>query len=185
MSIYNVQKMHLALNVVADYYGLEPERIKTKTRARHISEKRQMFYYIAYKSWHGNKALTLTEIGGFIGYDHATVLHGIRKISELMNVEKALRREVDEISYRLAQINLKREKLREKHKAEFTDELVSLGFRMQEDLTLIKDSLNADCAIEEWRKGTILDAVERINRDVIELKAYSNEFKKQVKAQEV
>lgn len=184
MSIYNVQKMHLALNVVSDYYGLDPERLKYKTRARHISEKRQMFYYIAYNSWHGNNALTLTEIGSFLGYDHATVLHGIRKISELMKVEKALRREVDEISYRLAQINLKREKLREQYKAEFTDELVALGFRMQEDLTLIKDSIN-DHVMEEWRKGTILDAVERINWDVIELKAYSNEFKKQVESKEV
>jgi chromosomal replication initiation ATPase DnaA len=50
-------------------------------RARHLTEARQIFYWIARK----HTARTYPEIGRFIRRDHATIIHGVQKIDAALD----------------------------------------------------------------------------------------------------
>lgn len=80
------------LRVVGRHYNVAKSDLLSPRRARSIVRPRQVGMYLA-------KALTtrsLPEIGRrFGGRDHSTVLHGIRKIEELMKQDDKLAREVE------------------------------------------------------------------------------------------
>lgn len=85
ISIEGIQK------VVADYYKIKVADMHSKKRPASIAKPRQIAMYIV-------KQLTnhsLSEIGdGFGGRDHATVLHGIRKIEKERQQDAELNHEI-------------------------------------------------------------------------------------------
>lgn len=62
--------------------GQEMERVKRKGRYREVVFTRHLFFYMA-KLYFGAK---LREIKVIFGFDHSTVLHGIRLIDDLIYV---------------------------------------------------------------------------------------------------
>lgn len=86
------------LAVVAEHYGVCEQEILAHRRASATVIPRQVAMYLA-------RALTgrsLPDIGRrFGGRDHTTILHGVRKIAALMEVDPMLAREVEAIAGRL------------------------------------------------------------------------------------
>jgi hypothetical protein len=75
--------------------------IRTRHRKREIVLYRQIFYYIARKMGYG-----LSFTGDYLGFDHATVLHGSRTIENLLdagdhNATKLFNTLIDEYKKRL------------------------------------------------------------------------------------
>lgn len=62
--------------------GQEIERVKKKGRYREVVFTRHLFFYMA-KFYFGAK---LREIKVIFGFDHSTVLHGIRLIDDLIYI---------------------------------------------------------------------------------------------------
>ena len=79
---------------VADHYNLRIADILSPRRARPVARPRQIAMYLA-------KALTphsLPEIGRkFGGRDHTTIIHGVRKIEELMARDASLAADIDSL----------------------------------------------------------------------------------------
>lgn len=79
---------------VAEHYNLRIADILSPRRARPVARPRQIAMYLA-------KALTqhsLPEIGRkFGGRDHTTIIHGVRKIEELMERDANLAADVDSL----------------------------------------------------------------------------------------
>ena len=79
---------------VADHYNLRIADILSPRRARPVARPRQIAMYLA-------KALTqhsLPEIGRkFGGRDHTTIIHGVRKVEELMERDANLAADVDSL----------------------------------------------------------------------------------------
>lgn len=75
---------------VADYYNMEVQDLFAKSRARTLSDKRAIFHFLSSK--HTNHSLT--EIGEHVTkygrerYNHATVIHSIRKTRNLIRTDK-------------------------------------------------------------------------------------------------
>lgn len=82
VTVENIQK------TVAEYYNIRLADLSAKTRSRSIARPRQMAMALS-------KELTtrsLPEIGrAFGGRDHTTVLHGVRKITELRESDTSIR----------------------------------------------------------------------------------------------
>jgi len=82
VTIENIQK------TVAEYYKIRLADLSAKTRSRSIARPRQIAMALA-------KELTtrsLPEIGkAFGGRDHTTVLHAVRKVAELRDLDTAIR----------------------------------------------------------------------------------------------
>jgi chromosomal replication initiator protein len=76
---------------VAEYYGLRMADILSPRRARAVARPRQLAMYLC-------KAITtlsLPDIGRkFSGRDHTTIIHGVRKIEELLETDNQLQSDV-------------------------------------------------------------------------------------------
>ncbi|MFN7113895.1 MAG: chromosomal replication initiator protein DnaA [Alphaproteobacteria bacterium] len=84
---------------VADHYNLRMTDILSPRRARPVARPRQVAMYLA-------KALTehsLPEIGRkFGGRDHTTIIHGVRKIEELLLADRQLAADIETLKQRIA-----------------------------------------------------------------------------------
>ena len=84
---------------VADHYNLRMTDMLSPRRARPVARPRQIAMYLA-------KALTehsLPEIGRkFGGRDHTTIIHGVRKIEELMAGDRQLAGDIETLKHRIA-----------------------------------------------------------------------------------
>ena len=83
---------------VCEYLNLDLETFSSPKRTREIAQARQIAMYLSKKY---TKA-PLTAIGAAIGgKNHATVLHAFKAISNLIETDKAFRRQMEEIEKRV------------------------------------------------------------------------------------
>ena len=69
---------------VCSYYGIEEIILKSPTRKKEVVIPRQVAMYCIKKYTH----LGLKEVGTMFNRDHATVLHAINAIQNLMDTDK-------------------------------------------------------------------------------------------------
>lgn len=79
------------VHVVASQFDVPPAAVSGRSRINSHSEARQVVFYLL-RARHG---WTLKAIGEAFDRDHATVIHGIRKITRGYAVDADLRRRVD------------------------------------------------------------------------------------------
>ena len=83
------------LNTIFDFLCqetyLKPHQIRSRVRQRPLAMARFTFYYLC-RTY--NPTLTLTAIGAFLMYDHATVINGINRIESLMSVDKKFKKQM-------------------------------------------------------------------------------------------
>ncbi len=101
-SMYPYQEEDLSpesiIKLVAEKFGLKPSEIRSRKRTRNIVLPRQVAMYLIRKV----TALSLPEIGElFGGMDHTSVLHGIKKVENLLKKDESLRKTVEELEKRL------------------------------------------------------------------------------------
>ena len=85
--------------VVGDYFQMDVETLRSKTRKRHIVQARQLAMFFAKKL---TKA-SLASIGSQIGKrDHATVLHACKTVNNLAATDKQFRKFVEDLDKKLA-----------------------------------------------------------------------------------
>src|SRR3990172_215499 len=79
------------LKAVAGFYNLKISQLKGDKRDKVYSFPRQILYYLL----RPEAGVNLKDIGEFLGgRDHTTILHGIRKISNLLSTDNNLRGDV-------------------------------------------------------------------------------------------
>jgi chromosomal replication initiator protein len=85
--------------VVCDYFNLEMELLKSKTRKRNVVQARQIAMYFA-------KSMTkssLSSIGAHCGgKDHATVLHACRTVNNLIETDKKFKASVQDLQKKIS-----------------------------------------------------------------------------------
>ena len=82
------------IEVVCQYLNLDFARFNSSERTREIAQARQIAMYLAKQ----HTKAPLTTIGASIGgRNHATVLHSCKAVSNLIETDKAFRRQVEEI----------------------------------------------------------------------------------------
>lgn len=82
------------IEVVCEYLSLDFARFNSTERTREIAQARQIAMYLAKQ----HTKAPLTAIGAAIGgRNHATVLHSCKAVSNLIETDKAFRRQVEEI----------------------------------------------------------------------------------------
>lgn len=82
----------LVESLVCNYVGIEPKEIKNKTRKHEVVEARQLCHYIAKSKGLGS----LSSIGFRFGRkDHATVLHSIRTVSNMLQTSRTFRNQYE------------------------------------------------------------------------------------------
>ena len=88
----------LIIEAVARRYGMETERLLSRERTREVALPRQIVMYLMRQE----TDTSLPKIGDMLGgRDHTTVLYGSEKISELIETDDTLRREVMSIREQL------------------------------------------------------------------------------------
>lgn len=82
------------IKVVSKYYDVEDNYFTTKNRKRELVVARQtaMYFIVKYST------ATLEKTGNaFGGKDHATVLHGVRTIKNLIDCDKVVKQQINEL----------------------------------------------------------------------------------------
>ena len=88
----------LILNVVAEHFNVKAEDITSKKRNAEFVQPRQVFMYL----YRELTDTSLNNIAKFLGKkDHTTVIHGINKIEEEMQMNDELRSKLDVIKKKI------------------------------------------------------------------------------------
>ena len=86
------------VSTTCEHFNVKEEDIFGKSRKAEIVMVRQMSMYLAHK----HTKLTAGKIGIFVGNrDHATVLHGIKTITDRLKVDKKLQHHLEELEGKL------------------------------------------------------------------------------------
>ena len=79
------------IKAVAEIFEVTYERLLSRDRSREVSLPRQVAMYLLRRE----SQLSLPQIGGLLGgRDHTTVMHGCEKVTELLEQDERLRRQV-------------------------------------------------------------------------------------------
>lgn len=78
----------------SDINSVHPDLAKTKSRKREFVETRQLCMFFLKK----RTTLSLAKIGGLINKDHATVLHAVKTINNLIDTNASFKGKFAEIS---------------------------------------------------------------------------------------
>ena len=90
----------LIQDVIAAYFNLRVDDLKSQRRTRNIAYPRQIAMYLSRKL----TDMSLPKIGEeFGGRDHTTVIHAYEKISESLKSDESLQRTIDDISKKITQ----------------------------------------------------------------------------------
>jgi chromosomal replication initiator protein len=82
------------IRIVAKHHGLKAGELKSPKRAKPISRARQVAMYLCREL----TSESFPEIGSrFGGRDHATVIHGVNKITALLEVDSDLQLEIQQL----------------------------------------------------------------------------------------
>jgi chromosomal replication initiator protein len=84
--------------IVCDYFNITIDQMHSTTRKREIVQARQLAMYFAKNMTKASLASIGTEIGG---KDHATVLHAVRTVNNLIETDKHFRVYVEEIEKKI------------------------------------------------------------------------------------
>ncbi|MEC4116702.1 chromosomal replication initiator protein DnaA [Myroides phaeus] len=85
--------------VVSDYFQMDTETLRSKTRKRNIVQARQLAMFFAKKYTKSS----LASIGSQIGdRDHATVLHACKTIDNLLETDKEFKKYHDDINLKFS-----------------------------------------------------------------------------------
>lgn len=85
--------------IVSDYFQMDTETLRSKTRKRNIVQARQLAMFFAKKY---TKA-SLASIGSQIGdRDHATVLHACKTVDNLLETDKEFKKFHDDINIKFS-----------------------------------------------------------------------------------
>ena len=88
----------LILNVVAEHFNVKAEDITSKKRNAEFVQPRQVFMYL----YRELTDTSLNNIAKFLGKkDHTTVIHGINKIEEEMQMNDELKNKLDIIKKKI------------------------------------------------------------------------------------
>lgn len=86
------------LDTVCEYYGLPMKLIKSEKRDKPIVEPRQILMYLLNK----HTTMTLVEIAAYLNRkDHTTIMHGIKKITALLDRNPKIQTDVEKLQLRL------------------------------------------------------------------------------------
>ena len=91
LSIDRVQKL------VCEFFGIDQNRLQEKTKKREIVQVRQIAMYFCRELDYTHKAIGLQ----FGGRDHSTVVHAIKSVNNLIEIDPNYRNRVDEIRRRV------------------------------------------------------------------------------------
>ena len=80
-------------DIVYSFYNVSKEDFYSKKRTREIVQARQVSMYLCKK--HTN--LSLKSIGEALARDHATVVHAIKTVTNLLEIDKSLRAHIEQI----------------------------------------------------------------------------------------
>lgn len=102
--ISNKQNRNITIDVIQDvvagYFNLRIEDLKSQRRTRNVAYPRQIAMYLSRKL----TDMSLPKIGEeFGGRDHTTVIHAYEKISDSLNTDESLQHTVNDLTKKLTQ----------------------------------------------------------------------------------
>ena len=88
------EKLSHAFDFVCQYMAVDAKQLKQKSRKLEFVAARQVFYHLMRK-YHYDVPFEL--IGGFVNYNHATVMHGVSAVSNRLATEPRYRKYIQEL----------------------------------------------------------------------------------------
>jgi chromosomal replication initiator protein len=92
-----VRSLEEIVALVGASYGLDPERLRARTRERRVARPRQVAMYLCRRYTDAS----LARIGAELGRDHTSVMHAIRAVEQRIAERPQLRYELEAIARRI------------------------------------------------------------------------------------
>tara|TARA_Y100000310_G_scaffold273405_1_gene288858 strand:- start:803 stop:1108 length:306 start_codon:yes stop_codon:yes gene_type:complete len=86
------------MEACCEVYGITPKQFTSHRRLQHWAECRWMCWMILYRNGHATYMGLGEEFGG---WDHGTVLHGVRRLEQLIPINKGARQKFNQVKHLL------------------------------------------------------------------------------------
>lgn len=87
--------LDITLGEVSKFYAVDVNKLRSKDRSGGLPQCRQVYFYIARLISSG--VISLSYMATYINRDHATAIHGVRRVKDLMQFEEGFKKEVETI----------------------------------------------------------------------------------------
>lgn len=87
-------KADLIKNEVCRFYNIDPDLLQSKRRKGPLVKTRQVIHYFLRAKTNKSHAIIAAEIGNL---DHATCIHSIKTVNNLMETDKKVKKEIEEL----------------------------------------------------------------------------------------
>ena len=82
------------IKIVSDFFNIEPDNIKDKTRRKEVVRPRQITMYILREDFNISFPTIGEKLGG---RDHTTVIHSCEKIKRELKIDNSLTQQLSQI----------------------------------------------------------------------------------------
>ena len=82
------------IKIVSEFFNIEPENIKDKTRRKEVVRPRQITMYILREDFNISFPTIGEKLGG---RDHTTVIHSCEKIKKDLKIDNTLSQQLNQI----------------------------------------------------------------------------------------
>ena len=88
------ERIEIVISETCMFFGVNPRRIRTKTRQQSVCFPRQVIYYLLREQ----VQLHYQTIADAFNVDHGTVIHGVRVVKDRMETQPKVRNEVNSLT---------------------------------------------------------------------------------------
>lgn len=181
MDAINYNLMDSTFNFVCSKRMQRVDIAKSKSRRRELVVTRQIYFYLIRKYF--SSTIPLTVAGSYLNRDHSTVLHAIRCIEDLIETDKAFKREMDDIEgeYVISTVEAMKRKtkysltIREYDRLKMqvyfqTEKANAMYYEAVKLISLVNNTLIKDNVIEGFRRAEIEDKLNQCKKKVSKIK---------------
>lgn len=157
-SILDQRKLKELEHIICEYFQYTPEELRSRYRYRDLVDARQSFFYFARK--HTRASLSL--IGAYLRYNHATVIHSINNIDNLIeSKDKDTIQRIKELT-ELVQMSILTSRFSREEFINDNDFKTAIAKDNVTRIELLKDHVEADHTMQGYNKQRVLELINGV-----------------------
>lgn len=160
----DLSNLETSFNLICQFFKQDPEVVKSKSRKTEHKTVRFWFYWISRKYYKGQHYVSLQALGAYTGgRDHATVLHGLKKVEEWIETEESSRKISRQLMYEMDELTGDMSFRADIAAGRYTESVQKEFSDFRDTLLILRNHVINDSTCEGWRKEKKLDLIRKLD----------------------
>lgn len=168
----DLDKALLVFNMVCDYFKLNPDIVRSRTRKSEYVKARFWFWWLCRKNFHGNELMNLSFLGSILKRDHAAVINGVREVDKFLSFDKSYVRIADELQLEFDKLIRHKQYMVDLAAGKYTDFMQNYFDGFFTSAKILEEHIKQDLTSEGWRRTQKLEIINKMKSNINALREY-------------